>query len=319
MKTIYVLAMFFFAANVWSQQPTQKNDIIVLNNGQLLQAQVTRVTDNIVSYQYPGETVQNEIDHSNLDRIVYASGRTQDFGTSAQDPTSQQSLPIQTSTSPSGVTADSPQIDLNTARSRPSNTLAQSDIYLLPDYEENSLAVLPINYIKNSSYNSDLAGEATKFVASYLAQQAVGTDFKIQNVNNTVNNLIKSRIDQEQVQSASPAELLKVVNTQYAVKINISEIQKEKSKAPSSKEVVSSYFNQQAKADVDEAPQLEDDLSKISITLEVYEANGTKAIYDTTLSESRKGDQDGIDDQISTFWRSTLSYALNGYLNTKRK
>lgn len=315
--------MFFFATNLWSQQPAQKNDIIVLSNGQLLQAQVTRVTDNIISYQYPGESVQNEIDKSNLDRIIFANGRTQDFGTSSQDSRVQQSIPVRASTSLNDAKVVSPQTvpspattrPSNTTTTRPTNALPQSDIYLLPDYEENSVAVLPINYTSNSSYNSDLAGEATEFVASYLAQQSVSTDLQIQDVNTTIRNLIKNRIGQEKVQSASPEELLKAVNTEYAVKINISEIQKENSKAPQPKEVVTSYFSKQANVEVVETSNDTDDASKVTITLEVYGANGNTTIYSTTISESRSSDLNEVNNQTLLNWRSTLSYALKGYLN----
>lgn len=317
MKTIYVLAMFFFATNLWSQQTTQKNDIIVLNSGQLLQAQVTRVTGDIVSYQYPGETVQNEVEQRKIDRIVFASGRTQDFSSAALGAGSQQSLPIKVATPTKEESTPAPQVKPNTVTSRPSARIAQSDIYLLPEYEENSVAVLPINFTKNSAYDSGLAAEATKFAANYLTQQAGSTALQIQNVNNTVNNLINRRISQEQVKSASPEELLRVLNTHYAVKITISETQRER-KAPKTKELVSSYFDQTAKLDVEETPELEEDASKIAITLEVYDANGSKTIYDTTISESRNSDQNETNEQTLPHWRSTLSYVLNGYLNAQK-
>lgn len=313
MKTIYALAMFLFCTTLWSQT-SQKNDIIVFSNGELLQAQVTRVTDNTISYQYPGETVQNEIDQSNLEKIIFASGRTQAFGSSIPDSRPQPAVASQTSIPLSTSRKDTQDTNATRINSSPSNGLTTDDVYLLPDYEENSVAVLPINFTKNNVYDSDLAGKATEFVASYLAQQSGSSDLKVQNVNTTITNLIKSRIGPDEVQTVSQKELLKIVNTEFAVKINIIETQKD-TKAPQSKEVVSGYFNQQPQEKNVDDSDLVEGASKISIVLEVYGANDQQPIYSSSISEKRISNQNGNTSQSQPYWRSILSYALSGYLN----
>lgn len=56
---------------------TAQTDKVYLHNGEMLEVNVNSVTNGVVSYQYPSESVIQEVSTNMVEKITYSSGRTQ--------------------------------------------------------------------------------------------------------------------------------------------------------------------------------------------------------------------------------------------------
>lgn len=200
MKNLVLLIGLAFSLNLFPQGNASKNDIIFTTSGELIQAKVVKVTEGTVSFNYPGETMINEVKSAGLEKIVFASGRTQNFS-------SKKAI----ASAPSNAGND--------------YTLAipSEEIYLLPDYEENTLAVIPFSYLRNDTYQKDLSGEVTAFVTDFMASNAKVYQINTQSLSETIKKLVDNGVSHKRLAEASPEELRKIVGTEYILRANIEE------------------------------------------------------------------------------------------------
>jgi len=187
------------------------------------------------------------------------------------------------------------------------------EVYLLPDYEKNSLAVLPFNFTANGEYNSILAGEATNYATNYLSQKSNNYNLNVEGINNTVKKLIDANLALDALNTAPAKKLIQIANTEYIVKANLIQTTA-KSYREGDKSSLEGYFGKKIKENSQASSKNDGDY--VDISLEVYNARDSKLIYSKRLSEHRKPLSEKQLSTIMPHWKSALTYLLNGFLST---
>lgn len=180
------------------------------SDGQLLQVKVTKVTESTVSFNYPGESVINEIKSDGIDKIVFASGRTQNFnGSSANS---------------SVVSNEAGGEDISMHPDEPE--------VVVPTYEENTMAIIPIKFTRNGKYDKTLSNNATDYVAGLMSKSADQKEVKILEKGKAIEKLIDAGVNYERLRQSSPEELRNVLGTEYLLYTDIDEREKDQTAGP---------------------------------------------------------------------------------------
>ncbi|MEO1010705.1 MAG: hypothetical protein AAFX53_05320 [Bacteroidota bacterium] len=203
MKNVFLVLSLLYCVYVFPQQGASKNDIVFKANGELLQVKVTKITDGAISFVYPGETVVYEMDPATLEKIVFASGRTQNFGGNAL--------------APSGV---APQTSDSEA------VAVKEMVPVAPSYKENLVSVIPLDFQRNGKYEKTLASKATEYVLGLIVNEASKTDLEVQKMGSAIEKLIDSGFSYDKLREASPEELRKALGTEYILFVSIKENEK---------------------------------------------------------------------------------------------
>lgn len=94
--TILSFLMFFLSFSITAQE---SSDIVVMMDGKERKGKVTAIDDNEITFTFTGETLEYKIKRSKVNKIIFASGRTQFIS----EKTMQQSTP-ETSQNTSNLT-----------------------------------------------------------------------------------------------------------------------------------------------------------------------------------------------------------------------
>ncbi len=293
MKSLVLLICLLCSTTIFSQGNISNNDIIVTSDGQLIQAKVVKVTDEAISFNYPGESVINEINVSNLQKIVFASGRTQAFNASKATG----ALPKESSFSNRN----------NNPAEQKNPLIPKEDIYLLPQHKENTLAVIPFSFMKNGKYEDRLSGEATTYATSFLEKNASQYGIQVQSMNTTIDKLINSGINHKQLRESSPEDLRKILGTEFLLSAELKESSSQKNKNNAS----SFYSNSNATAPASSG-------TKTVISFKLYDATSEK--YNVTFTEELMANE-----PIKNYdtpkqpqrWKSSMKYVLEQFLLSK--
>ncbi|QLG43960.1 hypothetical protein [Costertonia aggregata] len=203
MKKIIVIFSLLFCGALIAQQNASKNDIIMTANGELLQVKVTKVTENVISFNYPGETVINEIKSDGVEKIVFASGRTQNFGgTKSTDGSTNKNLTVENTLPP------------------------KNEIPVLPSYEENSVAIVPLDFKRNGSYEKTLASNATEYTVGLISGKAKTKGLKVLEMDKAIEKLVNAGVNYSKLRQASPDALRKIFGTEFILYLSIDENEK---------------------------------------------------------------------------------------------
>ena len=199
-----VLFLFVLSSFMALGQGSSKNDIIVTKNGELIQAKVVKVTANAISFNYPGETVVNEVATDQLEKIVFSSGRTQTFGAGSTN-------------SDTGVSiiTESPKND----------PIPKEEISLFPSVTSNSIAVVPASFTKNNTYSKELSSELSSFISGYLATNTSGKGVAVQDMTQTIRNLVDNGIGYQELKTASTTTLRNALGAEFLVRVALEENQ----------------------------------------------------------------------------------------------
>lgn len=197
-KLIFVLS-FFFCANLLAQQNDLKNDIIVTTDGQFLQVKVIKVGADLITFSYPGESVVNELKPDGIEKIVFASGRSQNFNSA--------NAAVIDGT---GISDSSVPPEVKT-----------------PGFVENSLAIVPLEFEKNGSYEKNLASEATDYIMDLTPGLAKKHGIEVLPKDKAIEKLLEAGINYNDLRQSSPARLREVMGTEYIVYVSINETNKE--------------------------------------------------------------------------------------------
>ncbi len=204
MKNLITLFLVMCSVLAFAQGST-KNDIIFTKDGQLIQAKVVKVTATTISFNYPGETVINEVEKSALEKIVFASGRTQTFGKGASTPTKKGETVF--------VPAEKP------------GPIPKEEIFLNERIEDMSIAVVPASFNKNGNYSKELSSELSSYITTYLAKKSAEHQLKIQDMTKTIRSLVDNGIGYQELKSASIGQLRNALGTEFLLKIEVEENQ----------------------------------------------------------------------------------------------
>ncbi len=180
MKKIAILfAFILLAINLKAQ--SKKLDKIIKKDHSIIEATVSKISDNNVEYVFRGETLVNQINVSQITSIEFANGRTQDFSTVS---TSE----IQTKKQSAGNEGQT--------------------------IKQNTIAILPIPFVNSESLSS--TEEMAKFAQNDIYNQLIDKSKNIfplvvQDIRTTNSLLRKAGIDYKNIDETPVEELQKIL------------------------------------------------------------------------------------------------------------
>lgn len=201
MRNIFIISGLLCCVYLFPQQGTSKNDIVFTMSGQLLQVKVTKVTDGAISFVYPGETVVNEINPAKLEKIVFASGRTQNFGGNGGEV----------------IIAKENQDDT-------SEFMEETPV--VPTYEENKVSIVPLDFKRNGKYDKALANKATEYVIGLMSGKANTQGVQVLEMGKAIERLVDSGFSYGKLRQSSPEQLRDALGTEYILFVSIKEGEK---------------------------------------------------------------------------------------------
>lgn len=173
------LFLFFFQQNLLIAQ--EKVDVLILNSGEIKEGKVTGITDTIIKFRYVGEGFDYEIQKSDVTQIKFSSGRVENFGSNLSK--------IPTDGSHSGSHPD----------------------------RHNKIAVLPFAIITNDP------GLTVEELRNFTQNQAANTvrneynSLTLQDPLTTNAILAKQGINQDNIDSYTPAELAELLGVEFVI------------------------------------------------------------------------------------------------------
>ncbi|TAI48896.1 hypothetical protein [Flagellimonas allohymeniacidonis] len=281
MKKLFLLLFLPLAFVAFAQ--TGNNDILFTNSGEIIQGKVVKVTASSISFSYPGETLINELSTTNLQKIVFSSGRTQNF-----------------SGSPESSSATKMVAKENFIPEQTKEPIPTEEIFLGPGVENNKLVVVPSSFTKNGGFDKDTSSQITRFATTYLADKNQSQPIEVQEMSKTISMLVDAGIGFQQLATSPIDKLQAALKAEHLVIITVSETKNQ------SKPKSSGFY--------DDAPAQEAESSlKYDIELIVYGGEG-KETYSTKLSDERSyksnlasGGQE---------WKTGLKYVLDQVLTS---
>lgn len=276
MKNLITLVLVMCSYVAFAQGST-KNDIIITKNGELIQAKVVKVSSSTVSFNYPGETVINEVEKNTLEKIVFASGRTQSFGDTSSAP------------SKSGETVFVPA-----EKSKP---IPKEEIFLNQSVETGSLAIIPASFNKNGTYSKEFSSELSNYVAGYLAKKSAVHGLQVQDMTKTIRSLVDNGIGYQELKSASMRQLRDAVGTEFLLSIEVNEGQGERK---------TNFFGEMEESATGK--------TKTAAVLTVYETNTEKEIHSASASYEQGNTNAPSTDKN---WQSLVDYMVDQFIRAK--
>ncbi|WP_143305915.1 hypothetical protein [Chitinophaga vietnamensis] len=146
MKHITALCFSLLLAIFACAQNNAKTDMVIKTNGDILKVQVFKVSNSSISFRYPGETVENVVPTSEINRIVFASGREQQFNKNKSD------------AAPATAPANN-----GTAAEKPAP--ASNDV---PPVTPGTVAIMPPYFTQEGAYRKDLSDLAQSHISDFI-------------------------------------------------------------------------------------------------------------------------------------------------------
>jgi hypothetical protein len=284
MRNLILAMVLLFGSTLYSQQNDLKNDIIVTTDGQFLQVKVTKVAEDVITFSYPSENVVNEMKRNGIDKIVFASGRTQNFNISTNTVASE---------------ADSSAVEKTAA------PLAEA--VKTPNYVENTMAIMPMEFEKNGAYNKDLASGATDYFVGLVREKSGNDGIKVLRLEKAIEKLLDAGIGYEKLRQSTPEQLRNALGTEYILYVSIQEMEKDSTVAASS-DFMDDFM--------EDAPTSGSSMSmERVINLRLFGADSEEEAYEQVFSEQvfikgQTGNEPGTEAD-SDKWKPSLEYLAN--------
>ncbi|WP_338840852.1 hypothetical protein [Flavobacterium ginsenosidimutans] len=181
-----LLATFFGFA-----QGGKKLDKIIKRDYQIIECTISKMSDKIVEYSLPGETIQISLDVSQIAKIDFASGRSQTFNVS----------------------------QTNNSSSSGSPAIASSEM------KTNTIAVLPVPYLNSDTQES--SEEMAKFAQNDLYNKLLDKSSNIlpltvQDLRTTNSLLHSAGIDYKNIDETPIEDLEKILGVDNIVAVKVS-------------------------------------------------------------------------------------------------
>ncbi|PRX54775.1 hypothetical protein CLV81_3179 [Flagellimonas meridianipacifica] len=271
------------------------NDILFTKSGEIIQGKVVKVTGSTISFSYPGESLINEIGSDQLQKIVFSSGRTQNFSNNASGNTP--SANANNTTPPDEAVT--------------TTTIPKEEIYLGPGEDtavennnNNRLAVTPMTFLVNGRYSKEISGQATQFATDYLARQNQSLPIEVQDMGMTIRKLVDAGIGFQQLSQTTSEKLQNVLGTEYLVLIEVNETHQ---KAQPKKDT--GFFDTQK--------EQTDSNSNVRYEIEVilFGAGGAEA-YSSKFSNERSFKSALGNNSPKNDWKTAMQYVLDQILTS---
>ena len=157
---------------LWSavaQVELEKNDTIFTVSGALIEAQVTKVTEDAIHYNYPNEQLVNEIGVNTIVKIIFANGRIQHFS------------------------------EKNTLSVAPEEIIDEMEKAAV--FTENSLSILPFSFKKGADQDNEASEIATDHAYEFIKEALKENDLMLQETIVTAKRLDAYEIDLDNLQN----------------------------------------------------------------------------------------------------------------------
>ncbi|MEO6819739.1 MAG: hypothetical protein ABI266_10395 [Ginsengibacter sp.] len=264
-KILFFSFILFLSLTSIGQANTEnspaKNDVITMNNGEQKTGQVLEVLDNEIKFRYVNESITYNLKKSEISKITFASGRVEQFSAQGSEKGSGSGIPAKSS-----------------------------------DYQ-NKIAVLPFSYIYGQMEGArEMSLKIQQECNSLISQNA--KTMNVQDVQTTNALLIKSGINNTNIQGFTMDELCRILNVEYVVQgiVTVNE----------------------AAATTNYNTQKNTDYSKNKVTTSSSQSGTTQKDYktDVTLNIFDNNGKQVFSQKHNTFWtgvnayNSTLKYLL---------
>jgi hypothetical protein len=196
MKRLLCFAITVCSYFVVVGQPAEKVDVVFKANGDQLKGSVVEVTDNNIRFKYTGEQVIYTFKKSDIQKITFASGRTETFN-NISSVKSDSSTPVQ-----NAVTATTPV---------PASATTTS-----AEDRRNKVAILPFSFLKDGQ---NLPQEASAELQNECFTRLSGHSgtYSIIDPRATNTILAKAGIDKSNMIKYSMAEICRILGVEYVV------------------------------------------------------------------------------------------------------
>lgn len=179
-----LLATAMLTGALFAQSPT-KLDVVRKVNGEELKVKVTKVSDEDITFVYPGETLEYTVRKSDIAKITHASGRVETFGQPA-------TLPAQVR-----------QQDAVSMTATPAD-------------HHNKIAILPFTFLMDNQPGADEIGlKAQQDAFGYLSQHSAG--YTIVDPRTTNALLIKAGATKDKMAGFTMKELADILGVEYII------------------------------------------------------------------------------------------------------
>lgn len=180
MKNIFffITALFIFV----TAKAQEKYDSVYMQNGEVNVGKITAIDDAGINFTYKGETLGYNFKTTDINKVVFASGRVQNFAPSAPVPAS--------------------------------NTIATTNANV---NHHNKVAVLPFGYINPSQQiNTEMGYKVQEECYNYLSKAAAS--FQIQDPATTNAYLGKAGVSFDNIRNFTNQELCNILGVEYIVR-----------------------------------------------------------------------------------------------------
>lgn len=193
MKRLLCFSIAVCSYFVVLSQPDKKTDVVFKTNGDQLKGEVVEITDNNVRFKYTGEQVVYTFKKADIQKITFASGRTETFNnitSTNNNPTT----PVQES-----VPATPQEVSTSTMEDR-----------------RNKVAILPFSFLKDGQNLPQAASDELQHECFSRLSGHSGT-YTIVNPRATNTILAKAGIDKSNMVRYSMAEICQILGVEYVV------------------------------------------------------------------------------------------------------
>lgn len=200
MKHLLCLTIAICTYFVVFSQNDKKPDVIFKANGDQLKGDVVEITDDDVRFKYAGEQVVYTFKKADIQKITFASGRTETFSTTAST-NSNPTAPVQNSTTSVQNTAPSTSATIPASK---------------PEDRRNKVAILPFSFLKDGQNLPQEASDEVQNECFTRLSQNSGT-YTVLPPRSTNVILAKAGIDKSSMLKYSMAEICQLLGVEYVV------------------------------------------------------------------------------------------------------
>lgn len=211
MKTIKILAVYllvFISITAFAQnKPAQKLDRIIKRDYQIIEGNISKISEKEIEYTLPNEKLINALDVARIARIEFANGRVQTFdATPESQPAAAPQAPVPQAAAP--------------AEAAPASQGVQQ-----VEMKENVIAVLPIPYVNsdNMASSEEMAKFAQNDVYSKIIQKSANIfPLTVQDLRETNSLLKKAGIDYRNIDDTPISDLHKILGVDHIICAKVS-------------------------------------------------------------------------------------------------